>query len=93
MKKSLAHAVSKGVMLLLLAQAGDVLAGVEYKVEWDSVAERYRVYMRPNATPVPDLTLSAQVTLRMPYSSANRFIVDDLTSIHAPGANLSLIHI
>lgn len=86
MKKSLAHAVSKGVMLLLLAQAGDALAGVEYKVEWDSYAERYRVYMRPNATPSPDLTLSAQVTLRLPYSAANRFSIDDLSSVHAPGA-------
>ncbi len=90
MKKSLAHAVSKGVVLLLLAQAGEALANVEYKVEWDAAAERYRVYMRPNATPIPDLTLSAQVTLRVPYlSAANRFVVDDLTSVHSPGATWS----
>ncbi len=85
MKKSLAHIVSKGFVLLMLAQAGDALAGVEYKVGWDDVDKRYRVYLRPTLTPVPDLALSAQVTLRMPYDSANRFVVDDLVSVKAPG--------
>ena len=38
MKKSLAHAVSKGVVLLLLAQAGEALANVEV-IDFDSRME------------------------------------------------------
>ena len=92
MKKSLAQAVSKGVVFLLLAQAGGAALadGVEYKIEWDQAAERYRVYMRPDATPTPDLTLSAQVTLRVPHGTgSDKFTVSGMTSNHAPGANWS----
>ncbi|MGB0846372.1 MAG: IPTL-CTERM sorting domain-containing protein [Thiolinea sp.] len=92
MKKSLAHAVSKGAVLLLLAQAGGAALadGVEYKIEWDAAAERYRVFLKPDATPTPDLTLSAQITLRVPHATGtDKFVVSGMTSMHSPGASWS----
>ncbi|HPQ94322.1 MAG: IPTL-CTERM sorting domain-containing protein [Thiothrix sp.] len=94
MKKSLAHAVSKGFVFFALAQAcgfAHALAtatdGVEYKIVWDAAASRYRVYFRPDSTPAPDLTLSSQVTLRVPHAlGTDRFVVTGLQSPHAPGA-------
>ncbi|MEZ5480059.1 MAG: hypothetical protein R3E95_22035 [Thiolinea sp.] len=76
-------------MFIALAQAaGTALAdGVEYKVEWDAAAERYRVYLLPDATPSPDLTLSAQVTLRVPHAEGtDKFTITNLISNHSPGA-------
>ena len=76
MKKSIASAVSKGLILLACSQA--VFAeGVEYKVIWDQGAERYRVYMKPDATPRVERTLSAQVTLRIPTDT----LPEDFTDV------------
>jgi hypothetical protein len=88
MKKSIAYAVSKGLVLLALSQTA-MAEGVEYRIGWDAANERYRVYMRPDVTPAVDRTLSAQVTLRIPTGTLPQTFSDStigLTSAHAPGA-------
>ncbi len=62
-----------------MALAGS--GGVEYRVAWNAADARYHVYMRPNSTPTPDLSLTAQITLRVPHGTgANRFTVADIKS-------------
>jgi hypothetical protein len=84
MKKSISQAVSKGFLFLALAQLGQtafaaVDGGVEYRIAWDSAASRYRVYIRPTITPSPDLTMTGQVTLRVPHATGtDKFTVSDI---------------
>ncbi|MEZ5537271.1 MAG: IPTL-CTERM sorting domain-containing protein [Thiolinea sp.] len=88
MKKTIAYAVSNGLMLIALSQTA-AAEGVEYRIGWDSANGLYRVYMRPDVTPSPDRTLSAQVTLRIPTGTLPQNFSDasiGLTSVHAPGA-------
>lgn len=55
--------------------------GVEYRIAWNATDERYYVYMRPTSTPEPDLSVTAQVTLRAPHADgANQFTVTDIRS-------------
>lgn len=91
MKKSIAHAVSKGLVLAALSQAA-LADGVEYEVQWDEATNYYRVYMRPDATPVIDQTTTVQVTLRIPDGMISDSLEGnpsalsnaiDLTSAHA----------
>nr|HPQ97103.1 hypothetical protein [Thiolinea sp.] len=51
---------------LLAAQAQ---AEVKYRVGFDDAAQVYVVYMLPDSVPDPDLTLSAQVTLKVPSAT------------------------
>lgn len=86
MKKSLAHAISQGVMFIALSQAAGtaLAAGIEYKMEWDAAAERYRVFVRPDQTPSPDQSTSAQITIRVPTATgADAFGVTDIVSNHS----------
>lgn len=87
MKKSLKQAVIKGVGLLLVAHSGYTLAapteGVEFQLKWDATNSVYRVYIRPIATPLLDLSTSAQVTLRVPHAAdPDRFVASSITSAH-----------
>lgn len=73
----------KGMVFLLLMQGCQIAfaaeGGVEYRIAWDANDSRYHVYMRPTSTPDPDLSLTAQVTLRVPHATAgNRFQVTDI---------------
>src|SRR5690242_11273854 len=54
--------------------------GVEFKVIFNNGL--YEVYLRPNITPAyPNVTLTAQVTLKMPHGSgANNFILTNVKS-------------
>ncbi|QLQ30295.1 MAG: hypothetical protein HZT40_00180 [Candidatus Thiothrix singaporensis] len=53
--------------------------GVEYRVGWSSADSRYHVYMRPTTAPSPDLSMTSQVTLRVPHATgANKFTVADI---------------
>ncbi|MEB4590885.1 Ig-like domain-containing protein [Candidatus Thiothrix sp. Deng01] len=69
--------------MLALAQTGQALAGVsggvEYRIGWSSADSRYHVYMRPTTAPSPDLSMTSQVTLRVPHATgANKFTVADI---------------
>ena len=76
MKKINGHAVIRGFVLLMLTQAssiafaGTTSEGVEYNIRWDSTAQLYRVFMRPTSIPSRNLTLSSQVTIRVPHSAS-----------------------
>ncbi len=83
MKKSISQAVSRGLVLLTLMQAGQTVfaadGGVEFKVAWDSSDSRYHVFMRPTTTPSKDLSMTGQVTLRVPHATgSDKFTVSDL---------------
>lgn len=83
MKKSIRQAVSRGVALLvLLPAAHTAFAGagsVEYRVAWDNADSRYHVYMRPTTAPSPDLSMTGQVTLRVPHATGtSKFTVTDI---------------
>ncbi|MEN9502910.1 MAG: hypothetical protein RI964_2195 [Pseudomonadota bacterium] len=84
MKKSISQAVSRGLVLLALMQAGQsafaATDGVEFKVAWSSADNRYHVYMRPTSTPTPkDISMTGQVTLRVPHATGtDKFTVANL---------------
>ncbi|WML91737.1 IPTL-CTERM sorting domain-containing protein [Thiothrix lacustris] len=83
MKKSIRQAVSRGLALLVLLPAAHtvfaVTGGVEYRVAWDQTDSRYHVYMRPTTTPIRDVSMTAQVTLRVPHAiDKDMFVVTDL---------------
>jgi hypothetical protein len=83
MKKKLSQAVSHGLILLALLNASQtafasVSGNIQYKVTWDKTDSRYHVFMLPNATPSPDLSMTGQVTLRVPHATGtNKFTVDE----------------
>ena len=65
--------------------------GVRFRIDWDADENRYRAYLRPSATPFPDLTLSGQVTIRVPHVADNgAFDVAGILGAHAPGAEWEL---
>lgn len=83
MKTTISQAVSRGLVLLALMQSGQALAGVdggvEYRVGWSSADSRYHVYMRPTSTPTPDLSMTGQVTLRVPHATgSDKFTATDI---------------
>ncbi|WGZ95557.1 MAG: hypothetical protein QJT81_06100 [Candidatus Thiothrix putei] len=54
---------------------------LEYTVRRDAGSNRYRVYMRPQATPSNNLSMTGQITLKVPHGTgANQFAVTDLKS-------------
>lgn len=70
-----------GILMLLSMTAHAVEGGVTYRVGWDAAAARYRVYARPTTTPQPDLSLTGQVTLRVPHgNNVQAFKVTDIQS-------------
>lgn len=93
MKTTIGQAVSRGLVLLALMQSGQAFAGVdggvEYRVGWSSADSRYHVYMRPTTTPSPDLSMTGQITLRVPHATgASKFTVTDIQA--KTGTNWSL---
>ena len=86
MKKSLKQAVIKGVVALLFTQAGQAFAateGIEFSIRWDGTNSLYKVYMRPISTPSPDVSTTAQVTVRVPHAEIpDRFVVSSITPKH-----------
>lgn len=85
MKKSIRQAVSRGLALLVLLPAAHTtfagVGSVEYRVAWDSVDSRYRVFVRPTTAPSPDLSMTAQVTLRVPHAVGDQqFAAADVQS-------------
>ena len=90
MKKSIAYAVSRGLVLAALSQTA-LADGVTYGITWEDSDQSYHIFMTPDATPAVDRTLSAQVTLRLPQGTLPAAFSDasiGLTSAHS-GANWS----
>lgn len=66
-----------------------VRAGVEYRVGWSALDQRYHVYMRPTTTPSKDLSIVGQVTLLVPHAIGDqKFTVSDIKT--KAGTNWSL---
>jgi hypothetical protein len=83
------HAVALLLFMQLSATAWAADGGVTYRIAWDADAARYRVFLRASSTPSPDLSLTAQVTLRVPHGTgANQFRITDLQS--KPGTTWAL---
>ncbi len=84
MKKSIKQAVSKGLALLVLIPAAHtafagVAGGVEYRVAWNTTDSSYHVFARPTTTPDKDLSMTGQVTLRVPHATGtDKFKVANL---------------
>ncbi len=81
MKKSIAFAVSKGLVLAALSQTAMAADELDYRIHWNDADGRYYVYMRPSVTPSPDRSMTAQVTIVAPHAAgAQRFEVSDVKS-------------
>ena len=54
---------------------------LEYSIRRDAGSNRYRVFMRPQTTPVTNQSLTGQITLKVPHTAgADQFAVNNLTS-------------
>ena len=52
---------------------------LDYTLRWDNTNQRYRVFMTPNRTPSPDLSMTGQVTIQVPTAlGADRFVAQDI---------------
>ncbi len=72
-------------VFLLTANSAWAAQTLEYSIRWSTADNRYHVYMKPNTTPVPDVSMTAQVTIRVPHTDvlANAFKVSGLSSVVA----------
>ncbi len=63
--------------LLLAGNSAWAAQTLEYSIRWDIKDDRYHVFMRPTTTPSPDMSMTAQVTVRAPHADgADKFLVD-----------------
>lgn len=71
---------------------------LEYGIEWNTSQNMYEVFMKPNATPIPNNSLSGQITIRVPSqvsftpppnpsSAVNNVTWTLASSIEAPAEN------
>jgi len=68
--------------LMLAANSAWAAQTLDYSIRWNTGDNRYHVYMKPTATPDPDGSISAQVTIRVPHAteSDKKFNVSNLSS-------------
>ncbi|MBO0614634.1 hypothetical protein [Thiothrix fructosivorans] len=68
------------VIIVGITSVGEAV--LEYSIRRDAGSNRYRVYMRPTATPVTNLSMTGQITLKVPHGtgSTSLFAVNDLKS-------------
>ena len=73
--------IQVSIALLTLAATSPSFAGVQFRISHEASSNEYVVYMTPDAVPSPDMTLSSQVTLKVPHGIGTaRFSVNTLTS-------------
>ncbi|MFN3785809.1 MAG: hypothetical protein ACK4RS_03110, partial [Thiothrix sp.] len=54
---------------------------LEYSIRRDAGSNRYRVYMRPQVTPAKNLSMTGQITLKVPTGTGtNQFVINELKS-------------
>ena len=63
-----------------VTNVAEVVQGIEYKLHYNSLTNRYEVWMRPTVTPgAPNQTLTAQVTIKAPHvAGSGAFSVTNL---------------
>jgi len=70
-----------GVLLSCMAAPTWALnGGLEYRIALAEDNETYQVFMRPTETPLADISLTGQITLKVPHHSEKGFIAQDLES-------------
>ncbi len=70
-----------GLIVFSAAQAVFATEELEYRIAWDYDLDEYQVFMRPLSTPDNDVSLTGQVTVKVPYENeSNKFAVSDITS-------------
>ncbi len=63
---------------------------LEYMIRWDTSDNRYHVFMKPRATPIPNASMTGQLTIRVPHGTgADQFAPNDIRSLVA-GAQWAL---
>jgi hypothetical protein len=65
-------------VLLLAGNSAWAAQTLEYSIRWDTKDDRYHVFMKPNATPSPDISMTGQITIHVPHATgSDAFVVDD----------------
>ncbi|EIJ34139.1 hypothetical protein [Thiothrix nivea] len=54
--------------LLLAGNSAWAAQTLEYTIRWDTSDNRYHVFMKPNATPTRDMSLTGQITIIVPHA-------------------------
>ncbi|WP_020560578.1 hypothetical protein [Thiofilum flexile] len=62
-------AVSMGTLLSILSTTAMAEQVLEYSIKMADDNETYQVVMRPSTTPTPDISLTGQVTIRVPHAA------------------------
>ena len=63
-------------VLLLAGNSAWAAQTLEYSIRWDTKDDRYHVFMRPTTTPTRDISMTGQVTIRVPHSETDKFLID-----------------
>lgn len=66
------------ILLMQPALAEEKKEGLEYSIRLSSDNSSYEIYMRPTKTPVADISLSGQVTIKVPHKADDPFQVIDV---------------
>ncbi|SEB00615.1 Alpha-tubulin suppressor [Thiothrix caldifontis] len=67
--------------VLVIAVSSTAEPVLEYSVRRDAGSNRYRVYMRPQATPTNNVSMTGQITLKVPHGiGTSQFIANNLKS-------------
>lgn len=66
---------------LLSLAASNANAGVKFRVAYNATNSTYSVYMKPDAVPNPDLTVSSQLTFVVPHDAAQPVEITNVKSL------------
>ena len=58
-----------GVMLIMSASMAWADPALEYKLDVAEDGQTYEVWMKPSATPEPDISLTGQLTIKVPHAA------------------------
>lgn len=67
-------------LLAVSVPAWALNGGLEYNIRLADDGETYQVYMQPTETPLADMTLTGQVTIKAPHQKSDPFFVKDMQS-------------
>ncbi|HHC74726.1 MAG TPA: IPTL-CTERM sorting domain-containing protein [Thiothrix sp.] len=55
---------------------------IDYRIAWDDNDQRYHVYMKAIKAPTPNYNMTAQITIKAPYSEEKPFTIDAFTNTY-----------